>query len=120
MILRRATRERPEFHYVDEIERISVETSHPRWLIEKWAGEFGINEAENLAVANNEIPKPAFRLLRPIEEIDKAIRDSWWPSEFVDGCGSAARGFDSRVNHGMHSGSVRMAYPLIGNGPAGK
>ena len=38
----------------------------------------------------------------------------------VNDRGSAARGFDSRVNHGMHRGSVRMAYPLNGNGPAWK
>ncbi|MGH9818837.1 MAG: transcription antitermination factor NusB, partial [Pyrinomonadaceae bacterium] len=39
-VLRQLQRGRPEFSYADETERISVETSHPRWLIEKWTGEF--------------------------------------------------------------------------------
>lgn len=60
-ILRRATREPISFTYGDDIERISVETSHPRWLIEKWIGEFGEEETGNIAKANNEIPNAAFR-----------------------------------------------------------
>jgi 16S rRNA (cytosine967-C5)-methyltransferase len=35
-VLRRFTREKIELAFADEIERVSVETSHPRWLIEKW------------------------------------------------------------------------------------
>ena len=85
-ILRRATRELLDFHYADEIERISVETSHPRWLFEKWALEFGINEAEQLAATNNEIPGPAFRLTRKDRNIDPAIISNWQRSEFIDCC----------------------------------
>ena len=103
--LRRATREKPAFEYADELERISVETSHPRWLIEKWAGEFGIEEAENLAFANNGIPKPAFRLMGSAEEIDKEIRDNWWPSEFVDGCFITSRS-DIELRELEASGSI--------------
>ena len=85
-ILRRATREKPVFQYADETERISVETSHPRWLIEKWIGEFGAGDAELLAAANNETPKPAFRLTRSFEGIDPEITSNWRRSEFVEGC----------------------------------
>lgn len=85
-ILRRATRETLTLYYADEIERISVETSHPRWLIEKWALEFGIDEAEQLAKANNDIPQAAFRLTRSDENIDPAITSSWQRSEFINGC----------------------------------
>lgn len=60
-VLRRFTREKIELEFTDEIERISVETSHPRWLIEKWAKELGIDETARLAVANNETPKMSFR-----------------------------------------------------------
>ncbi len=85
-ILRRATREKLVFQYLDEAERISVETSHPLWLVEKWIGEFGIEETELLAAANNQIPKPAFRLTRSFEDIDLVVKSNWRRSEFVDDC----------------------------------
>lgn len=61
-ILRRVSREQFEFNYADEVERVSVETSHPRWLIENWANQFGFASAENIARANNETPELVFRL----------------------------------------------------------
>jgi 16S rRNA (cytosine967-C5)-methyltransferase len=61
-VLRRATREKIELTFADEIERISIETSHPRWLIERWIAQFGFEETEKLATVNNNIPKISFRL----------------------------------------------------------
>ena len=90
-VLRRATREKPEFQYSDELDRISQETSHPQWLLEKWKDEFGIDLAELIATANNEIPKPVFRLTRTLEEIDAGIRSNWSRSDFVEGCFAADR-----------------------------
>ena len=63
-VLRRATREPVKFDLADEIEQVSVETSHPAWLLEKWVGEFGWEEMARLAVANNRIPETAFRFTR--------------------------------------------------------
>ncbi|MEK7855078.1 MAG: 16S rRNA (cytosine(967)-C(5))-methyltransferase RsmB [Acidobacteriota bacterium] len=60
-ILRRALRQPYIASYEDDIERLSIETSHPRWLIEKWIEEFGIDETRMLAAANNEEPKLTFR-----------------------------------------------------------
>jgi 16S rRNA (cytosine967-C5)-methyltransferase len=60
-ILRNVTRERPVFEYADEMERISTETSHPRWLIEKWSAQFGFEATEALAIANNETGRLEFR-----------------------------------------------------------
>ena len=50
-----------DFKFTDEVEKIAFETSHPQFLIEKWIGEFGIEEAGKIAIANNEIARPAFR-----------------------------------------------------------
>ena len=82
-ILRRATREKIELVFADEIERIAVETSHPRWLIEKWIGQFGNSEAEKLAAANNEIPQIAFRLTARSDGQPPADTSA---SAFVEGC----------------------------------
>ena len=60
-ILRRLTREDVNLDFSDEIEKLSIETSHPRRLLEKWIDEFGFEEAEKIARANNETPALDFR-----------------------------------------------------------
>ncbi|HEX8651995.1 MAG TPA: 16S rRNA (cytosine(967)-C(5))-methyltransferase RsmB [Pyrinomonadaceae bacterium] len=65
-VLRRATRE-PDYDPVaaisDPFERLAVETSHPVWLIERWAKAFGREDAEAFARSNNESPPIAFRIV---------------------------------------------------------
>jgi len=65
-VLRRATREAdfdPAAKIQDPVERISVATSHPAWLIERWIKAFGSDETEALARANNEPAPVAFRVV---------------------------------------------------------
>jgi 16S rRNA (cytosine967-C5)-methyltransferase len=63
-VLRRAIRESeydPSSQISDPLEQLAVDTSHPRWLIERWTNAFGFAEAEALASANNRVPPTAFR-----------------------------------------------------------
>jgi 16S rRNA (cytosine967-C5)-methyltransferase len=64
-VLRRATRE-PDFDPAavaeDPLERIAVATSHPPWLIRRWAEAFGREEAESFARANNDSAPASFRV----------------------------------------------------------
>lgn len=63
-VLRRAIREAeydPATGVTDPIEKLAIETSHPVWLIDRWARTFGLAEAEALACANNTVPPTAFR-----------------------------------------------------------
>lgn len=72
-VLRRAAREPaydPVSHISDPIERLAVETSHPRWLVERWANSFGFDEAGAFARANNEVAPAAFRIIN--ESVDQA------------------------------------------------
>ncbi len=65
-VLRRATREPeydPSVNVSDPIEKIAVQTSHPKWLIERWATWMGLDEAESFAHANNVVPPTAFRVV---------------------------------------------------------
>ena len=65
-VLRRAIREpdfEPAAEVSDAIERIAIETSHPVWLIDRWAKAFGVEEAESFASANNDVPRTAFRIV---------------------------------------------------------
>lgn len=90
-VLRRATRETIELTYEDETDRISVETSHPRWLVKKWQGQFGLDLARDLAEVNNRPPQIAFRFTanakRPeFAAILSGIRSKATPSAYVEGC----------------------------------
>jgi len=88
-VLRRATREKIELEFADETEKICVETSHPRWLFEKWIREFGFEKAKDLAVANNKTPDLVFRLTAKSDaqtvEIIKKIGLEISESEIVAG-----------------------------------
>lgn len=45
----------------DSLTRMSVETSHPEWLLKRWVARLGEAEARELALANNAPPRTAFR-----------------------------------------------------------
>lgn len=65
-VLRRAVREPdydPAAKVSDPLEQIAIETSHPLWLIERWATSFGLDEARAFAHANNLVPPTAFRVV---------------------------------------------------------
>lgn len=87
-ILRRAESGRPELEYSDELDRISVETSHPRWLVERWEAEFGRQTAQKIAAANNQTGRTAFRFTA--RTLSYAQRPDWQqsaaPSDYVKGC----------------------------------
>jgi 16S rRNA (cytosine967-C5)-methyltransferase len=85
-VLRRATREKVELEFVDEIEKVSIETSHPRWILEKWIGELGFEETEKLARANNEAPRLAFRFTAKFQREDVEIFGNFEKSKFVENC----------------------------------
>jgi 16S rRNA (cytosine967-C5)-methyltransferase len=64
-VLRRATREPdydPAAQAASELERLSIATSHPAWLVERWIKFFGAGEVESFAHANNLTPPVAFRV----------------------------------------------------------
>src|SRR6185503_7203323 len=65
-VLRRAVREPdydPAAEVSDPLEKIAIETSHPVWLIERWATSFGLDEARVFAHANNLVPPTTFRVV---------------------------------------------------------
>lgn len=65
-VLRRAIKEPqydPSQAINDPLERLAVETSHPRWLIERWTNAFGFDVTKAFARANGEAPPVAFRIV---------------------------------------------------------
>lgn len=67
-VLRKASREKIILNFDDETEKVSIETSHPRRLIEKWTKDFGFQEAVKLAEANNQTTQLVFRLTNESDE----------------------------------------------------
>jgi 16S rRNA (cytosine967-C5)-methyltransferase len=66
-VLRRATREPavdPATDIHDPLEWLSVATSHPLWLIERWTKAIGSAETQALAYANNKPAPVAFRVVK--------------------------------------------------------
>jgi 16S rRNA (cytosine967-C5)-methyltransferase len=60
-----------------EPERTAMETSHPRWMVERWIQQWGIQEARALCVANNQVPPLTLRtntLKVSREELLEALR----------------------------------------------
>jgi 16S rRNA (cytosine967-C5)-methyltransferase len=43
------------------LERLSVETAHPLWMLRRWIERFGEEEAREMALAGNGAPRVAFR-----------------------------------------------------------
>ena len=85
-ILRRVTREETLLEFADDLDRLSIETSHPRWLLERWIAQFGEEETAEIAYANNEIPAVAFRLTCNSGNDIDALLGQFRSSEFVEGC----------------------------------
>jgi 16S rRNA (cytosine967-C5)-methyltransferase len=79
-VLRRATRE-PDYDPAatinDSIGKLSIETSHPHSLIERWVQAFGFEETTAFARANNQPAPNAFRLTA------KALRDKGSPERVL-------------------------------------
>lgn len=70
-VLRRALREPafdPAAGIPDPIERFSIETSHPVWLLQQWSESFGLERTRALALANNDNPLTAFRFTALAED----------------------------------------------------
>lgn len=59
-VLRRSSPHDPE-SFADAFDHCAYETSHPRWLIEKWAKQFGRDVAMSIAKANNRRSELTFR-----------------------------------------------------------
>lgn len=70
-ILRKGVR--PIEDIEDEIERMSIETSHPSWLIERWVKQFGKEEALAMAHENNHPARMTARVNSLKATVDEAL-----------------------------------------------
>lgn len=92
-ILRRCSREMPQLEFASELERLSVETSHPAELLERWSNQFGVERAADIARANKELPEIAFRRT---PKTDEAVIERLLTSGEIVRSGIVDGGFVSR------------------------
>jgi 16S rRNA (cytosine967-C5)-methyltransferase len=76
-VLRRAAREGvarltwPD----DPVARLAVELSHPRWLVELWICELGVDEARALLAADNQRGRTTLRANLARSTVDELVRE---------------------------------------------
>lgn len=57
----------------DALDRLSIETSHPKWLLESWIAAYGLETTEKIAKMNNTAPPQTVRVATHRISIDEAI-----------------------------------------------
>jgi len=57
------------------LERISLEQSHPRWLVKRWIKQYGEQTAEAICAANNEPPSISVRVNTTMISREKLLQD---------------------------------------------
>lgn len=96
----------------DELERLAIEVSHPRWLLARWQRAFGEDQARQLAAANNQTPPVAFRVntrRTTREEIINALSKegvSVEASKIADGALVITRGAAALLTRFVEAGLV--------------
>jgi 16S rRNA (cytosine967-C5)-methyltransferase len=57
----------------DPIEQLSIETSHPEWMVRKWADQYGYENAKKMCEINLTAPMQTARVNRTITTREKCI-----------------------------------------------
>ena len=125
-VLRRAIREGdydPAGEIEDPVLRLSVATSHPTWLIDRWIKAFGLRETQAFALSNNETPPVAFRVIPEKgeeEEVLNILRDAGASvsSSIVAPGGYRVEGAGSKVRELAAAGFIYLqdeASQLVGH-----
>jgi len=86
-ILRKIARDTAPVPTGDSIDEVSIQLSHPKWLLERWTRQFGYEHAVAIANANNQPSRIAYRLTG--KELDKEIES--YRSEIVEGAFTVPR-----------------------------
>ncbi len=72
--LRKLTHYQLSFEGLDDIERLSIETSHPLWLIRLYIKQYGKETAIEILNANNTIPKQSARVNTLLTTVDDVLQ----------------------------------------------
>jgi 16S rRNA (cytosine967-C5)-methyltransferase len=85
------------------IEKISIETSHPAWMIKRWSEQFGMEKAREMALENNKIPAQTVRVntvRATVEEVIEMLESEGLeavPSSIIPECLVVTNGQPART-----------------------
>ena len=112
-VLRNVDRKRGEpLAFADELEALSVQTSHPRALVERMVGLLGAEEAEAFLRADNE-PVPTTIQTNTLKTTAKQLRASLEDESVTVEPHPVARGLLHRFRHRRSGRSARVARGLV-------
>lgn len=61
-VLKKAFKEKRSLEELNEIERLSIETSHPLWMVKMFMKQYGLETTKKICYANNEVPHQSARI----------------------------------------------------------
>jgi 16S rRNA (cytosine967-C5)-methyltransferase len=92
-VIRHPERVAPSIFDSDPVYDLSIRSSHPLWLVQKWAERFGLERAASICAAGNAVPVPDLRvnlLKTDRDALKQALlgegihtRESRWHGQFL-------------------------------------
>ncbi|MEG0276119.1 MAG: 16S rRNA (cytosine(967)-C(5))-methyltransferase RsmB [Coprobacillus sp.] len=61
-VLKNAFSLQPSLDDLDEVEKLSIETSHPLWMVKMFIKQYGLEKTKEICKANNEVPYKSARV----------------------------------------------------------
>lgn len=86
-VLKNAMNQQRSLDELDDIQRLSIETSHPLWMVKMFIKQYGLEETKKICYANNEVPYKTARvntLKTNREDILKS--EKWKKGELNEDC----------------------------------
>lgn len=68
-------------------ERLSIETSHPLWMVKMFIKQYGFEEAKKICHANNEVPYKCARVNTLLISRSELLKDTLWESSHLSDVG---------------------------------
>ncbi len=116
-LLRRAPASMPPITAESPLDALSIQTSHPTWLLERWSAQFGSDRAASIAMANNVRPRLSFRKTGKFRPEDDPKLSQYSRSN-IAADGFVAPGMDDTLAELAASGKVyfqEAASQLVGS-----
>jgi len=77
-VLKNAIANRRSLDNLDYLQRLSIETSHPLWLVKMLVKQYGIEETQKICWADNETPRKTARVNTLKTVLDTILLDPAW------------------------------------------
>jgi len=61
-VLNHVINHKPSIEILDKVERLSIETSHPLWMVKMFIKQYGFQTSEKICLSNNEVPYNSARV----------------------------------------------------------